>query len=889
MKKLLFTLLLAAAVLPGWADDLFLVGDATPIGWQFGGRDATHMTESDGAYTWTGFLKKGGFKICTAHETWDGYHPQSADLEIDPTGATQTMTTDNGADYKWKVVNPGIYVVTVSLSANTISITPDWTDISTADELIAFAESVNSAEESNNNGAKWARLTADIDMSGKTFPGIGTDSKFTRYHGTIDGQGHKISKLNMTSNNCALVTVAGGGCTVKNLLIDNTCVFNGTGRIAAFISASNYTDFGDPVTILNCGNEANITGTGNNCASLLGCNYSGSIHVTIKNCFNTGNISSTGSESAPISGWTGANATISNTWNIGEIANEHSNNSFLRWDGNGSSYTNCFTTLNFGNSIDGKTIGYDVANVSSGLLCYTLNGKESGGEAWKQTLPGDSYPYPGVFAGHAKVYANGNLNCDGTPKGEVTYSNTEGENRDDHNYVDGFCSNCHTIDVAYLTPVDGFYEINDMNKLHWFSQYVIAGNPSVNAKLTADITMESENQYGYTPIGSSTYPYTGHFDGQGHSVTLKINNPGYNYQGLFGIVTDGVLIEKVIVKGFVNGNSYVGGIVGGTNGGSSNAKKTNIQNCGNEATITASGTNGAGIIGVNMNGTASIIVTNCYNTGNVTGNSDCGAISGWLGGGWSNVTNCYNSGTVKNGENTSTAFGRNNGCRFTNCYYTESSGTSTDGNPTKVADAALASGELAYKLGAAFSQLIGTDTHPVFGNAPVSYVGEAGYATLYDATTGYELNGDVKAYAAVLNNTWLDLSEIGVEVPAGNAVVLKGTYYNKLAADLPAINIANDLKGTAAATEADGTMYVLAKVDGKVGFYKATGTIAAGKAYYQSASGVKAFYFDGDDATGISGVDATLNANDAIYNIAGQRIQKMQKGINIINGKKVLF
>ena len=26
----------------------------------------------------------------------------------------------------------------------------------------------------------------------------------------------------------------------------------------------------------------------------------------------------------------------------------------------------------------------------------------------------------------------------------------------------------------------------------------------------------------------------------------------------------------------------------------------------------------------------------------------------------------------------------------------------------------------------------------------------------------------------------------------------------------------------------------------------------------------------------------------SIYNLAGQRIQKMQKGINIVNGKKVL-
>ena len=105
--------------------------------------------------------------------------------------------------------------------------------------------------------------------------------------------------------------------------------------------------------------------------------------------------------------------------------------------------------------------------------------------------------------------------------------------------------------------------------------------------------------------------------------------------------------------------------------------------------------------------------------------------------------------------------------------------------------------------------------------------------------------------------------------------------------DLPAINIANELKGTDADTAADGSMYILAKPAGaEVGFYKAFGTIPAGKAYYQNTSGVKAFFFENDDATGIN--DLNVNTNDAIYNLAGQRLQKMQKGINIMNGKKVL-
>jgi hypothetical protein len=66
-------------------------------------------------------------------------------------------------------------------------------------------------------------------------------------------------------------------------------------------------------------------------------------------------------------------------------------------------------------------------------------------------------------------------------------------------------------------------------------------------------------------------------------------------------------------------------------------------------------------------------------------------------------------------------------------------------------------------------------------------------------------------------------------------------------------------------------------------------TVGANRCYLTvPAAGVKAFFLNGGDATGISGVDANIDANEAIYNLAGQRINKLQKGINIINGKKIL-
>ena len=74
-------------------------------------------------------------------------------------------------------------------------------------------------------------------------------------------------------------------------------------------------------------------------------------------------------------------------------------------------------------------------------------------------------------------------------------------------------------------------------------------------------------------------------------------------------------------------------------------------------------------------------------------------------------------------------------------------------------------------------------------------------------------------------------------------------------------------------------------------------SINAFRAYFQvelgEASGVKAFvlgFGEDDEATGITDLNdfTDLNDSELIYNVAGQRLNKMQKGINIVNGKKVL-
>lgn len=173
-------------------------------------------------------------------------------------------------------------------------------------------------------------------------------------------------------------------------------------------------------------------------------------------------------------------------------------------------------------------------------------------------------------------------------------------------------------------------------------------------------------------------------------------------------------------------------------------------------------------------------------------------------------------------------------------------------------------------------------------------VSDAGYATF--VAPGYidEIPEGVKAFAAQLCGDYVHLEPLAA-IPAGEAVVLKAaagiyTMYPKETGE--DIALANDLKAATEEITADGTQYILANLDEKVGFAKAIREtkIAAGKGYLVIAAGVKAFYpFAEDDATGIESVQDSrfkIQNDAAIYNLAGQRVSKMQNGISIVNGKK---
>ena len=90
---------------------------------------------------------------------------------------------------------------------------------------------------------------------------------------------------------------------------------------------------------------------------------------------------------------------------------------------------------------------------------------------------------------------------------------------------------------------------------------------------------------------------------------------------------------------------------------------------------------------------------------------------------------------------------------------------------------------------------------------------------------------------------------------------------------------------------ADGKHFTIGLNDKIVGFRKvAEGeTLPAGSVYLSAPNASKEFYplFDLTD-TGVESVAADSDESEIIYNLAGQRLNGKQKGIIIVNGKKVL-
>ena len=409
------------------------------------------------------------------------------------------------------------------------------------------------------------------------------------------------------------------------------------------------------------------------------------------------------------------------------------------------------------------------------------------------------------------------------------------------------------------------------------------------------------------------------------SIAGTITNPNNSQLGVVGFARDNNPTIRNVKSALNINNSRLGARIGGILGVSYQGSTVNVDRCTYSGTIDGNDNQGngnyGGIVGYTQNNaTTCCRVTNCLfdgkliNTAATPGNCTFGGIVGYVG---ANpdiaIKNCLSIGTVQSAV-TGQFFGavKSARCSIVNSFYqgTNVNGSASSATPyilqaVEVTDEQLASGYAASKLGVAWRQVLGTDAYPVpdYVKPVVVEITDAGYATLFVPETDLTVPTGVTAYTAEYESDWLKLNAITGAIAAGEPVVLKGAegFYN-FALTTGATKVAgNVLEGKSSEYEVPGHTtstyyYVLAKPEGEdVGFYlvQPGTTIPANKAYivFKADGEVKAFYFlfPDDDPTGIETIDnGQLSTDDAIYNLAGQRLSKMQKGVNIVSGKKVL-
>ena len=164
--------------------------------------------------------------------------------------------------------------------------------------------------------------------------------------------------------------------------------------------------------------------------------------------------------------------------------------------------------------------------------------------------------------------------------------------------------NVEAADPGYTIDADGTYQVYTAEGLQaWAAAMQGSEDPNLNCTLTADITLTGTNNW--TPVGNYNYPYSGTFDGAGHTIS-GMNISSSSAQGFIARLS-GTVKNLTITNALVSGANNIGGIVGQA------AQGSKIIGCAFSGTV--KGTTGVGGIVGDANGCN---VTACWSTAEAT-------------------------------------------------------------------------------------------------------------------------------------------------------------------------------------------------------------------------------------------------------------------------------
>ena len=187
-------------------------------------------------------------------------------------------------------------------------------------------------------------------------------------------------------------------------------------------------------------------------------------------------------------------------------------------------------------------------------------------------------------------------------------------------------------DLGYTIESNGSYTVTSADGLMNIAKLVNGGKSDINITLDTDIDLTGKD---WTPIGTNyDNSYKGTFDGGGHTITGLTVTTYDKYAGLFGWLNSAGTVKNVVMEGVQITNNHSSGFAGGVVGNSWGT----IENCSVSGSVNGEVYVG-GVVGKQTSGS----MTGCSSSATVKGTVNVGGVAGES---WGSMTACYATGNV---------------------------------------------------------------------------------------------------------------------------------------------------------------------------------------------------------------------------------------------------
>ncbi|MFC4623113.1 YDG domain-containing protein [Comamonas nitrativorans] len=550
----------------------------------------------------------------------------------------------------------------------------NWGQLSNMGLLLDKHYQLNNDLDSTTSGyAQHASATANGGAGWQPIGDNSTNSSASRFTGIFDGQGHTIGGL--TINRPGQDRVGLFGYT-------STATLRNVGLVGIKIVGRSYAGglvgYAYNGSIRHTYATGEVGGVGGRVGGLVGGAYNGNISQvyatakvngssyvgglvgyldgggsSISQAYATGEVVGTGNSVGGLVGIVLNGGSISHAYATGKVSGSSQLGGLVGSRNDGTIQNAYYATTDAAGNSTGNTAGGGVGSV---------------GKTWLELGSASTY------SGWAGVGANWEILGRGAAEEgyEIALPSLIGVTRaEDVTRSTLFADGWGTADSAY--GIANWGQLSNMSLLldkHYQLNNDLSSSTSGYAQ---HASATAHGGQGWQPIGDDSTPFTGSFDGQGHTIGgLHIDRPSQDYVGLFGETMTASVQQVGLIDAQVTGRDYVGSLVG-FNGNSSNISHSYasggvVQGHGNGvgglagfnafdssighsyASSDVQATNSfwvGGLVGSNLDGST---ISNSYATGAVTAGSSwyVGGLVGENDG--STIAQSYATGLVAGGR-----------------------------------------------------------------------------------------------------------------------------------------------------------------------------------------------------------------------------------------------